>query len=383
MNPTRIVGASAAALASRRQCLTRAVGFSMAMYAGSQATASTAAPASAGSMDIQPIVDAALNAVRQATVQRGQCSRFLGDLAKQRPAGAEPRSYGSAAAACILYTVGHFPREQAEREAYVRYLRSGQSAETGLFADANHSATHATAYVLAALELFDAGALHPLKALRSLNDAGAIEGLLEGLDWQHPWPASHAGAGAFAALVIAGDASASLHERYFAWLAREQDPATGLWRKGSLQSTQNPTGAPAFDALAAAFHYLFNHTALRQPIPRPEALIDTALRVYRERLYPQLGQGAGFAELDWLYVLTRSVRQCGYRYAEVLVELQQFARRYVGQLMQRVLHQPLAFQDLHALNGVMGALAELQQTLPGLLHTERPLKLTLDRRPFI
>ncbi|RZJ13737.1 MAG: hypothetical protein EOP39_00290 [Rubrivivax sp.] len=111
MNPTRIVGASA--------------------------------PASAGSMDIQPIVDASLNAVRQATVQPGQYSRFIGDLAEQRPAGAQPRSHGSAAAACILYTVGHFPREPVEREAYVRYLRSGQSAESGFFADANHSATHA------------------------------------------------------------------------------------------------------------------------------------------------------------------------------------------------------------------------------------------------
>jgi hypothetical protein len=39
------------------------------------------------------------------------------------------------------------------------------------------------------------------------------------------------------------------------------------------------------------------------------------------------------------------------------------------------------FEDLHALNGTMSA--ELQQAVPGLLRTERPLKLILDRRPFI
>ena len=39
--------------------------------------------------------------------------------------------------------------------------------------------------------------------------------------------------------------------------------------------------------------------------------------------------------------------------------------------------------DLHALFGALCCLADLQTALPGLIRTERPPKLVLDRRPFI
>ena len=41
------------------------------------------------------------------------------------------------------------------------------------------------------------------------------------------------------------------------------------------------------------------------------------------------------------------------------------------------------FNDLHMLFGSVCALAELQLALPGIIVTEKPLKLVLDRRPFI
>ena len=41
------------------------------------------------------------------------------------------------------------------------------------------------------------------------------------------------------------------------------------------------------------------------------------------------------------------------------------------------------FNDLHALFGTVCALAELAQALPGQIISEKPLKLVLDRRPFI
>ena len=39
--------------------------------------------------------------------------------------------------------------------------------------------------------------------------------------------------------------------------------------------------------------------------------------------------------------------------------------------------------DLHLLFGMVCCLAELQQALPGTFRTQRPLRLVLDRRPFI
>jgi hypothetical protein len=60
-----------------------------------------------------------------------------------------------------------------------------------------------------------------------------------------------------------------------------------------------------------------------------------------------------------------------------------FAGEYARNLLAHVASRPAPFEDLHALNGTMSAFAELQQAVPGLLRTERPLKLILDRRPFI
>ena len=39
--------------------------------------------------------------------------------------------------------------------------------------------------------------------------------------------------------------------------------------------------------------------------------------------------------------------------------------------------------DLHMLFGAVCALAELQLALPGYIETDVPMKIVLDRRPFI
>ena len=60
-----------------------------------------------------------------------------------------------------------------------------------------------------------------------------------------------------------------------------------------------------------------------------------------------------------------------------------FARIEVEYLRALELAEGPAIRDLHALFGVICALAELQSALPGFIRTERPLRLVLDRRPFI
>ena len=41
------------------------------------------------------------------------------------------------------------------------------------------------------------------------------------------------------------------------------------------------------------------------------------------------------------------------------------------------------FNDLHALFGSVCCMAELQSALPGKIISAKPLRLVLDRRPFI
>lgn len=295
-----------------------------------------------------------------------------------RPGG--PNPYGVADAANLLYTLGALPDGAAERAAWIEALRALQEPATGWFREATHDPIHTTAHCVAALELFDARPAHPLRALAPL--AKRVEDFLEGLDWRgRPWTESHRGAGLYAALHLAGGAPADFEDRYFAWLAAACDPDTGLWRRGAL-----PAGPDAarwcFPHLAGTFHYLFNFEHARQPHPFPAALVDTCLAARDAGAFP-LGRSVGFAEVDWVYCLHRAARRSGHRLAEAHAALRAFAADYLAWLDGLDPDTDPGLDDLHGLFGAWCALAELQAALPGALRTERPLRLVLDRRPFI
>jgi hypothetical protein len=98
--------------------------------------------------------------------------------------------------------------------------------------------------------------------------------------------------------------------------------------------------------------------------------------------YP-LGLRIGFAEIDWLYCMNRSLRQTDHRFAEARAAIETLGRRLADFVLSLDSATDDALNDLHMLFGTLCAFAELQQALPGLVRTERPLKLVLDRRPFI
>jgi len=294
--------------------------------------------------------------------------------------GAEANPYGSADAANLLYTIGAFPpwREHGE---WIAALQSFQNRETGLFHEETHHPLHTTAHVAGALELFGARPAHPLTGLRGWRDAGAMEEFLDGLDWSwNPWGESHKGAGLYAALVLAGEVDAAWEDRYFAWLGREADPETGLWRRGHVGAGGD---ALLFHHLAGSFHYLFNHEHARRPLAYPQAVVESCSRVRREALFAPLGRTVGYAELDWVYCLNRADRQSGARHAKVRASLEEFARDYTSFLFSLNPATDAGLNDLHQLLGAVTALAELQQAAPGLLRSSPPLRLVLDRRPFI
>ena len=335
-------------------------------------------------LDLTPILGAARGAVDAARLGPGRYRRWLGAKATSRADGHSLNPYGCADAANILYSLAEFPADVDERAASVEALRSFQDSTDGLFHEATHHAFHVTAHCAAALELFEARPAHPLTAMHPYRAPGALEAFLDQLNWVgHPWNASHEGAGLYAALVLAGEADAAWEDRYFAWLATECDPASGFWRRGAVATAGTPTGRPLFHHLAGTFHYLFNHEAARRPLPYPERMIDTCLSLADGGGTLPLGQTVSFAEVDWVYCLTRARRQSPHRYAEVTAALDAFAGRYVAWLQERVRSVPTPFADLHGLFGCLCALAELQSALPGRLRSPRPIRLVLDRRPFI
>jgi hypothetical protein len=318
---------------------------------------------------------------RHSLGETGRYARWPAKGEKGRP-GPALNPYGCADAANILYAIGRFPRGSDERRCWVEALQGLQDPETGLFREETHHPLHTTAHCIAALELFDAGPAHPLSDLAHLRDPSAMEAFLEGLDWRwDPWNESHKGAGLFAALVLAGEVSTDWQDRYFAWLCAETDPATGLLRKGCVPAHPRDPSA-WFGHLAGTFHYLFNLEYAHRPLPHPEALVETCLAIYEHGSFP-FGTRLWFAEIDWVYCLTRSMRQSGHRLPEGRAALLSFAEKYLRFLGQLDLDRDEGGSDLHRLFGAVCALAELQKALPGVLRTERPLRLVLDRRPFI
>jgi hypothetical protein len=162
----------------------------------------------------------------------------------------------------------------------------------------------------------------------------------------------------------------------------ETDPETGFLRRGCVGPLAAGGTASLFPHLAGTFHYLFNQQYARRPMRYPEATVDACLDLFERGAFP-LGRSVGFAEIDWVYCLARSLRQCGHRHADARRALEAFAARYVDYLAGLDPRADDGFNDLHALFGAVCALAELQQALPGMIRSERPLRLVLDRRPFI
>jgi hypothetical protein len=110
--------------------------------------------------------------------------------------------------------------------------------------------------------------------------------------------------------------------------------------------------------------------------------VETCLRIFEKELFP-FSRFVGFAEIDWVYCLTRSLRRCDHRVAEAHRALSAFAERHVAFLASLDPDTDDGLDDLHALFGTLCALAELQAVLGGALCSDRPLRLVLDRRPFI
>ncbi|MDJ0785673.1 MAG: hypothetical protein QNK05_02625 [Myxococcota bacterium] len=326
------------------------------------------------SPDFRPFVEALEARLPQhALAEPGAHARWRG--------GTAPDPYGCADAANILHTLGALPRDPALRAGFVRQLRALQDPETGRFVEGSHHPTHTTAHCLGALQLFDARPLHALASLAELEAADALESFLEGLDWRDdPWLASHQGAGAYAARVLAGEATASFEDRYFAWLARTCDPATGLWRVGCVTPPFR-WGETRFPHLAGTFHYLFNHEHARRPHPYPGPLVDTCLEMEASAEWP-FSRMLGFAEIDWVYCTTRALQQSGHRAADCRAALLRFAAAQAAFLAELDWERDDA-RDLHALFGALCSVAELQRVLPAEVEVGRPLYLVLDRRPFV
>ncbi len=330
--------------------------------------------------DMQPILRKTLDSLEAHRIAPGQYRRWT-----RRPSWCEDslgiNAYGCADAANILYTIGEFPRCRAEREAFIHTLQSMQDPATGLFHEGTHHVYHTTAHCIAALELFDTRPLHPLKAFAFTNEEGALENFLDNIGWmdEPSSPAGHLGAGIYAAMVNAGEASPDWCARWYNWFWEHTDPDDGFWRKGDR--AQGSRLAPHM-RMGGGFHFIFCLEHGRQPLRYPEKIIDTCLAMY-DSMPPHFFGSAHFLQIDWIYCLSRASRQTPHRRDEIREAIRRFAHIYIGYLLEADFRNDPSLDDLHLLFGSLCAAAEIQDFLRGEWHSDKPLKLVLDRRPFI
>ena len=339
--------------------------------------------------DIQNLIDVIRETVNSHKLETaGEYARWIWQDEKgERNLG--KNEYGCADAANILYTINYFPKDTQERQGFVKAIQSMQDPKTGLFKESTHSILHTTAHCTAALELFDAVPKYPFTGLNEYKTIEGLKSLLENLDWKkRPWPESHKGAGIYAALKLAGETSKEWEDAYFNWLWEHADSETGMWKN----TEDDEETALLFTYMGAAFHYLFNIEYANMPLRYPEKMIDTCIELYKKKQIgskahyydnEKFGKYIGFLEIDWIYCITRSRRQCGYRFNECTDVLREFAENYIDWLYSIDHKTHDDFNDLHRLFGTTCALAELQSALPGEIKTDRPMRLVLDRRPFI
>lgn len=330
------------------------------------------------SINITPIIDKISQVVEKHRLAPGCYKRF--------PEDTFPNPYGCADAANILYTIGRFPKDARERNEHVRILREMQNPETGMFTEKPsdvskfvHDTIHTTAHCMAALELFDASPLYPAKELLKYLDGDKINVFLESFDWRGTLGvAAHRGAGIYVALNLGGSDCREFNKKYYKWLWENVDSETGLWRKGHLDGPIS-----LWYHMGTAFHFIFNLEHAHIPLRYPERLIDTCISLYRDTPMKGFGESSKFIECDWVYCLTRASRQTKYRFDEVMECISNFAEKYVSFWQNADYSTNRNINDMHELFGGVSALAELQSALPGKLYSDKPLKLVLDRRPFI
>ena len=77
------------------------------------------------------------------------------------------------------------------------------------------------------------------------------------------------------------------------------------------------------------------------------------------------------------------MRQTPYRFEDGKKALDSFCDKFIEFMYGIDYENDEMFNDLHMLFGSVCCLCELQSALPGKILTTKPLRLVLDRRPFI
>jgi hypothetical protein len=291
-----------------------------------------------------------------------------------------PALYGVADMACILYTINALHPSAAARAEWAATFELFQNPDNGWFREkepATLSPQHNTAFALAAMQLLD---LKPKFPVKMDAEYAHIATYLNSLDWQTGvYSGSHKGAGVGSIYVLIPELhSTSWFASYFSTCDSLFDSNNGMMGRGKPASGD-------IDQIGGTFHYSFLYEFFNRQIPYPERRIDSVLGLQRPDGYWSPSNHL-WMTLDAIYLMTRTLRYCPHRFEDVRRSI----RRSVKVLDQDVFgpegrKTTFAKSDgVHSLTAAISIAAEAQQFLGSdEVITDWPLKLVLDRRPFI
>jgi hypothetical protein len=299
------------------------------------------------------------------------------------PGGKEATLYGAADMACVLYAVGALHPTEKQRAEWGEAFERFQAAKTGWFLQKSFglSPEHNTAFALGAMQLLD---VEPRYAVKMDAEYADPKRFLETLNWKtNVYRDAHRGAGIAAIRALAAEFEPGLRSpewfaEYFAACDAKFDAKNGLMGEGK-------PAAGDTDQVGGTFHYAFMYEYFHRRMPYPERRIDTVLGLQREDGF-WLPDNYLWLTLDAIYLMTRTLRYCEHRRAEVAASVRR-ALRAVEAAAWSMEGRKRSFakgQAVHAATVACAIAAEGQLFLGAEeVVTDWPLKLVLDRRPFI
>ena len=288
--------------------------------------------------------------------------------------------YGVADMACVLYTVGALHPSPQARAQWADAFELLQDPATGWFREkepVSLTPQHNTAFALGAMQLLDLTPKYPVKTDAEYAHIGAY---LNSLNWRTGvYPGSHKGAGVGAIYTLVPELhSTSWFAEYFATCDALFDPNNGLMGR------DKPAGGD-IDQVGGTFHYSFLYQFFNRQMLYPDKRIDAVLGLQRSDGYWSPNNHL-WMTLDAMYLMTRTLRYSTHRFEDV----QSSVRRILKVLAQDVYSpegRKVIFSrkdGVHSLTAAISIAAEAQEFLGSReIVTDWPLKLVLDRRPFI
>lgn len=301
--------------------------------------------------------------------------------------------YGTIDAVYSLWILNeiHNKTNPVSREEWAAKILSCQD-EQGWFTEKNlrgHSKEHATAYAIGALRLLEieededyVSKVKPLEGIKEIfNTHRSFEKWIRRLGfkvtfddpvghagWHYIWRSSHLGGGIAAALGMTKDLhkdwwpetdTKTWFDWYFGWLDKKVNKKTGYWQRAFWNFLV--PGATLID-MAGAVHFFWVYKKYGHPLPYPEKIIQSTLKVQKEsglyRHYPMC------IDLDGNFCLIRAFNQLSPEiqekyFDEVNHSLTKNFQAVVNYLDKHPLKE--VYNDSHGLPGALAALAECQE----------------------